>query len=460
MAKAKTVFFCKNCGFESPKWQGKCPSCGEWNQFAEETVVTGSKGGFADHPVFRQGRETREAQHPTLINELPDAPIARYALPDDELNRILGGGLVPGSVILIAGEPGIGKSTLLLQMALNFDQGKVLYVSGEESTEQIAQRARRIGLSANEVYLLTNTDPEAIAAKADELKPVMIVVDSVQTLMSSWVESSPGSITQIREGSASLIRFAKQSGIAIFLVGHITKDGSIAGPKVLEHMVDTVAVFEGDNQHLFRMLRCTKNRFGSTNELGIYRMEAAGLKSVENPSEFLLPSHDDQLSGSATAAILEGVRPLLIEVQALVSSAVYGTPQRSATGFDVKRLNMLLAVLEKRCGFKLGAKDVFLNIAGGLKVNDPSTDLAVVSAILSSSEDLSLDKGYCFAAEVGLSGEIRPITRIEQRIAEAGKLGIKRIFISSAHKGLKTPMNGVEIVGVGRVQDLPRNIFG
>ncbi len=460
MAKAKTAFFCKNCGFESPKWQGKCPSCGEWNQFAEETVVTGIKGGFADHLGYRPARDKREVQIPILISELPEAPIARYSLPDDELSRVLGGGLVPGSVVLIAGEPGIGKSTLLLQLALNFNQGKVLYVSGEESTEQIAQRARRIGLSANEVYLLTNTDPAEIVAKAEELKPAMIVVDSVQTLMSLWVESSPGSITQIREGSATLIRFAKQSGIAIFLVGHITKDGSIAGPKVLEHMVDTVAVFEGDGQHLFRMLRCTKNRFGSTNELGIYRMESAGLKPVENPSEFLLPSYGDQLSGSATAAILEGVRPLLIEVQALVSSAVYGTPQRSATGFDLKRLNMLLAVLEKRCGFKLGAKDVFLNIAGGLKINDPSTDLAVVSAILSSSEDLILDKGYCFAAEVGLSGEIRPVTRIEQRIAEAGKLGIQRIFISSANKGLKPSMNGVEIISVGRVQDLPRKIFG
>ncbi len=460
MAKTKSVFFCKNCGFESIKWQGKCPSCGEWNQFAEETITTGSKSGAFDLRSASLSREMRDSQIPTLISELPEAPVERYALPDSELNRLLGGGIVPGSVILIAGEPGIGKSTLLLQMALGFETGKVMFVSGEESTEQIAQRARRLGISTNDPYVLTSTDPTVIIARAEELKPAILIVDSVQTLMSSWVESSAGSITQIRESSGVLIRYAKQSGTSVFLVGHITKDGSIAGPKVLEHMVDTVSVFEGDSQHFFRMLRCTKNRYGSTNELGIYRMESGGLMPVENPSEFLLPSFHEQLSGSATAAIMEGARPFLVEVQALVSSAVYGTPQRSATGFDVKRLNMLLAVLEKRCGFKLGAKDVFLNIAGGLKVNDPSLDLAVVAAILSSSEDLGLARNIGFAAEVGLSGEIRPVTRVDQRISEAGKLGIKRLFVSSAQKDLKPTMKGVEIKGVSHVQQLLREIFG
>ena len=452
MAKLKSAFFCSNCGFESAKWQGKCPSCNEWNTFVEETIrkSTGSKTVLSK----------RTQQKPVRITDVEAKTHERGAISDSELSRVLGGGLVPGSMILVAGEPGIGKSTLMLQVAMRHQGGKVLYVSGEESSEQITHRARRLGGLNEECYIMTVTDPEAIINEANNLQPEFIVVDSAQTLSAEWLESSPGSISQIKESTAALMRYAKESGTSIFLIGHITKDGAIAGPKVLEHMVDTVIIFEGDQQHLFRLLRCTKNRFGSTNELGIYRMESTGLTVVDNPSELLLSGQTGNLSGSATAAIVEGIRPLMIEVQALVSNAVYGTPQRSATGFDLRRLNMLLAVLEKRCGFRLGAKDVFLNIAGGLKVNDPSIDLAVVAAVLSSSEDLSIPGDICFSAEVGLSGEIRPVTRIEQRINEAAKLGIKRIFISEHHRDIKKNLTDIEIIKVGKVQDVLRNMFG
>jgi len=452
MAKSKSVFFCQNCGFESPKWQGKCPSCGEWNTFVEETVMKSSKGLKAVR---------KKESLPVAINEVESETSRRNTVGDKEADRVLGGGMVPGSLILIAGEPGIGKSTLLLQTALKYNRANVLYVSGEESKPQIADRAARIGELNPNCYLLTETDPDDIIEHASNLNPDFIVIDSVQTLNASWIESSPGSISQIRESAARLMRFAKEENVTLFLIGHITKEGNIAGPKVLEHMVDAVLLFEGDQNHVFRLLRCTKNRFGNTNELGIYRMEGSGLEAVENPSELLLSGYAENLSGSAAAAIIEGIRPLIIEVQALVSTAVYGTPQRSATGYDVKRLNMLLAVLEKRCGFKLAGKDVFLNIAGGLKVHDPSIDLAVVAAVLSSSEDLSLPRQTCFAGEVGLSGEIRPINRIEQRISEADKLGFKSIFISKHHQLSQSMKSGkVEIISIGHVRDMLTEMFG
>lgn len=452
MAKIKSAFFCSNCGNESPKWLGKCPSCNEWNTFLEERVQPKKSG----RDSFRTGRT--KVSSPMLIQDVSIEKVSRIDTNDKEFNRILGGGLVPGSLVLIAGEPGIGKSTLLLQTAIRQTDHKVLYISGEESLEQVSQRAKRIGNLSDNCFVLSVTDPDIIAEEALKIKPSYIVIDSIQTLHADWLESSPGSISQVKEGAASLMRFAKESGISIFLIGHITKEGSIAGPKVLEHMVDTVALFEGDQHNLFRLLRCTKNRFGSTNELGIYRMDSNGLRPVDNPSELLLNRNSEMMSGTAASAIVEGVRPLIVEVQALVSSAVYGTPQRSATGFDLRRLNMLLAVLEKRCGFKLGAKDVFLNIAGGIKVNDPAIDLAVAIAILSSSEDLSLPSDTCFAAEIGLSGEIRPVNRVDQRIIEAEKLGFKRIFISKFHKSPKST-NNIEVIGVAKIQDMLRKLF-
>ncbi len=452
MAKTKTVFFCKECGNEYARWQGKCDGCGAWNSLVEEKF-TKSK---ADNSSPKVQAATPK---PVRISEIDTETQPRLALQDDELNRVLGGGMVPGSLVLLAGEPGIGKSTLLLQAAMRHKGGKILYVSGEESSEQITQRAQRLGALNSDCYLMTVTNPEQIMEEAKELQPEFVVIDSVQTLDAEWLDSAPGSISQIRESAASLMRFAKSAGITVFLIGHITKEGSIAGPKILEHMVDTVLVFEGDQQQLFRLLRGTKNRFGSTHELGIYRMEESGLYGVENPSELLFNNRTEDLSGSAAAAILEGMRPLIIEVQALVSTAVYGTPQRSSTGFDVRRLHMLLAVLEKRCGFRLGAKDVFLNIAGGLKINDPSIDLAVAAAILSSSEDLTIPSDTCFAAEIGLAGEIRPIAHIEQRISEAGKLGFKRIFVSTQQRLNQTP-KGIEVIAVGKIQDMLRNMFG
>jgi DNA repair protein RadA/Sms len=451
MAKVKSVFFCTSCGNESAKWLGKCPACGEWNTMVEETYTKG-------HLKPQKQGDSGEFKKPEKISEVTSFAEERLNMPDSELNRVLGGGLVKGSLVLLAGEPGIGKSTLSLQFAINIDGLRVLYVSGEESAQQISQRAARLGQSKDSCYIMTATDPDRIIEEAKKLEAEIVIIDSIQTLNANWLESSPGSVSQIKESAASLMRFAKSTNVSVFLIGHITKEGSIAGPKVLEHMVDTVLVFEGDQHHLFRLLRCTKNRFGSTNELGIYQMNENGLKGVVNPSELLLSHRGAELSGSAAAVIVEGARPLIIEVQALVSSAVYGTPQRSATGYDVRRLHMLLAVLEKRCGFKLGAKDVFLNIAGGIKVNDPSIDLAVVAAILSSSEDLSLPSDTCFAAEVGLSGEIRPVTRLDQRIAEAGKIGFKRIFISNSHTNASSN-SPLEVIGISKVQDMLRKMF-
>ena len=452
MAKIKTVYFCRNCGYESPKWLGKYPSCAEWNTFTEEKVTKVKSSGHLSR--------TKSDSKPVAIGKVDKSTGKRIPTGDEETDRVLGGGMVPGSVILVAGEPGIGKSTLLLQLALEY-HGKVLYVSGEESKAQIADRAERIGALTERCYLLTETDPEAIVKHAEVIRPDFVVVDSVQTLNASWIESSPGTISQIRESAANILRFAKEEGITVFMVGHITKEGNIAGPKVMEHMVDTVMFFEGDQNHVFRLLRCTKNRFGNTHELGIFRMEGSGLKQVKNPSEFLMSGYAENLSGSAAASIMEGIRPLIIEVQALVSSAVYGTPQRSTTGFDVKRLNMLLAVLEKRCGFKLGGRDVFLNIAGGMKVNDPSVDLAVVAAVLSSGEDLSLPRDHCFAGEVGLSGEIRPVNRIEQRVAEAAKLGFKTMFVSKYHEeNFAGEQKDISIISVGHVREMLREMFG
>lgn len=450
MAKAKTVFFCTNCGYESPKWQGKCPACQEWNTFSDAPAPSKKSAG----------KDYREHKPVKLITEVSNATETRQSLPDQEFNRVLGGGLVAGSVSLIAGEPGIGKSTLLLQLAMQFKGGKVLYVSGEESAEQVAQRARRLGSLNEQCYIMTNADPDQIVGTATELDTNLVIVDSIQTLEASWLDATPGTISQIRESAARIIRFAKESGCPVFLIGHITKDGSIAGPKVLEHMVDTVLVFEGDQQHLFRLLRCTKNRFGSTLEIGIYLMESNGLTVVDNPSQLLIQQRGIDMSGSAIAAIVDGARPLIIEVQALASSAVFGTPQRSATGFDVRRLHMLLAVLEKRCGFKLGTKDVFLNMAGGLKIQDPAVDLAVAMAILSSSEDISLPGDCCFAAEIGLAGELRAISRIEQRISEAQKLGFRRIYIAESAGKLNPPKGQIEVITLNRVQDALPKIFG
>jgi DNA repair protein RadA/Sms len=398
-----------------------------------------------------------KAKKPVLLGEAQMYEMPRIQLPGQELNRILGDGLMPGSVVLIGGEPGIGKSTLLLQLAID-TKLKVLYVSGEESEVQIQQRAQRIGLRNNQCYLLAETSTQNILKEIAEIQPELIIIDSVQTLHSAVLESSAGSVGQIRQSAAELIHLAKQNNIPVFLVGHITKDGAIAGPKVLEHMVDTVLQFEGDRNHVYRILRSSKNRFGSTNELGIYEMTSQGLREVDNPSEILISQHDEELSGTAVAATIEGVRPLLIEVQALVSTAAYGTPQRSATGFDTRRLNMLLAVLEKRCGFKLASKDVFINIAGGIRVDDPALDLAVVSAVLSSNANESLPKNYCFAGEVGLTGEVRAVSRLEQRVAEAEKLGFERIVISRHNKAALTK-SGIEIIAVSKVEEVYRLLF-
>ncbi len=454
MAKVKTIFFCKNCGADSPKWVGKCPSCGEWNTFSEEVV---SKSSSSASKVFG-GRDTKPAssQH---IREIVVSEERRIQLADQELSRVLGGGLVPGSLTLLGGEPGIGKSTLMLQLALGNKGLKTLYVSGEESQQQIKMRADRLGLSDTDCFVLTETSMQNILKNLKEIQPDFVVVDSVQTLHTVQVESSPGSIVQIRECTGELLRFAKQTGVPVFLIGHITKDGALAGPKVLEHMVDAVLQFEGDRNHVFRLLRSLKNRFGSTNELGIYAMQGSGLQGVDNPSEILISNKDDSLSGIAIAASIDGARPMLIEVQALVSTSAYGMPQRTATGFDLRRMNMLLAVLEKRCGFKLGAKDVFLNLAGGLRVDDPAIDLALVCAVLSSNVDIPVDTKTCFAAEVGLSGEIRPVSRIDQRIGEADKLGYERIFVSQYNKGLNNAQYGIKLVQVKRIDEVFRALF-
>ncbi len=453
MAKVKSAFFCQNCGYQTPKWLGKCPSCSEWNTFVEEIV----EKNLSQLVAF--STNTGRTAKSQVLQEIQHTAQTRISLQDKELNRVLGEGLVPGSLILFGGEPGIGKSTLLLQLAILEKNLRVLYVSGEESDQQIKMRADRIGHQNESCYILTETNLQNIFLQAEEIQPQLLVIDSIQTLYSSQIESSPGSISQVRECTSQLLRYAKLSDVPVFLIGHITKEGALAGPKVLEHMVDVVLQFEGDRNHFYRLLRTIKNRFGSTNELGIYEMQGSGLRQVENPSEILITNTDADLSGIAIASTLEGARPLLIEVQALVSTAAYGTPQRSSTGFDSKRLNMLLAVLEKRCGFKLGAKDVFLNIAGGIKVDDPAIDLAVVSSIMSSNADLPIHAKTAFAAEVGLSGEIRPVNRIEQRISEAEKLGFDAIVISKYNKGVNQNNYKIKIISCGVITEVIKRLF-
>lgn len=451
MAKTKTTFFCQNCGAQSPQWMGKCKSCNEWNTIIEEVVSKPKKSGWESESPSRSNK----AQP---ISEISLQARARIDTSDNELNRVLGGGIVAGSIILLGGEPGIGKSTLLLQVALRIKNEKLLYVTGEESDQQIRMRADRLNQLDSSCQILTETNTQNIFQQIQEVQPSILVVDSIQTLQTNTIDSSPGSISQIRECTSELMSFAKSSGVPVLLIGHINKDGNIAGPKILEHMVDVVLQFEGDRNHVYRILRANKNRYGSTSELGIYEMQSDGLREVANPSEILLSQKDEDMSGIAVSATLEGMRPLMIETQALVSSAVYGTPQRSATGFDLRRLSMLLAVLEKRCGFRLGAKDVFLNITGGIKVDDPAIDLGVVCAILSSNVDMAINDKNCFAAEVGLSGEIRPVNRCEQRIQEAQKLGFERIYISKYNK--INPKNyNIEIVMVGKIEEVFKKLF-
>jgi len=452
MAKVKRAFFCKNCGYDAPKWLGKCPSCNEWNTFTEE-ILTSSKepAGFNPKKANRK---------PTLIQSIETGKEVRIPLEDQELNRVLGGGLVPGSLILFGGEPGIGKSTLMLQMALLQPALKTLYVSGEESEIQLKMRAERIGYDNPQCFVLAESEIEAVFKQIENLDPDLVIIDSIQTLYSPLLDSAPGSVSQTRECAAQLMRYAKTTNTPVVLIGHITKDGSLAGPKVLEHMVDTVLQFEGDKNFVYRLLRTVKNRFGATNELGVYEMVNEGLREVANPSEILISENRDDLSGVAIAPVLEGIRPVLIEVQALVSSAVYGTPQRTSTGFDLRRLNMILAVLEKRAGFRLAAKDVFLNLTGGIKVDDPGLDLAVAAAILSSSEDIAIAPLTCLAGEIGLSGEIRPVSRIGQRIFEAQKLGFRRIIVSAFNKGISKKKYKIEIVGVGTIEQTISALFG
>jgi len=455
MAKTKSAFVCQNCGSNYPKWTGKCSACGEWNTLIEEIIHKESKSGL------RRKYSDNLSKKPVPITKVSADVAERIAIPDSELSRVLGGGIVPGSVMLIGGDPGIGKSTLLLQLGLNFQSAKILYVSGEESANQIKMRAERIGNLHDNLLLLTDTSLERVMERIDESEPDLVIIDSIQTMQSPEIDSVPGSVAQIRECTGELIQFAKESNTPVILIGHITKEGNIAGPKVMEHMVDVVLQFEGDRQHLYRLLRSTKNRFGSTNELGIYEMQGSGLKEVDNPSQVLLSQRDEGLSGSAIAASMEGARPMMIEVQALVSTAAYGTPQRTTTGFDQRRLHMLLAVLEKRCGFAIGKFDVFLNMAGGIRVDDPAIDLAVICAALSSSEDYPIPGQTCFAGEVGLSGEIRPVTRIEQRIREAEKLGFEEIYISGyGLKGLDLKSFGIKIRQVKRVDEVFQGLFG
>ena len=454
MAKTKTTFYCQNCGTQHSKWQGRCTSCREWNSLVEEVLQKADPKDWKS-PASKQAK--RVAQ-PLKLSEIQTSSEERLDTYNNELNRVLGGGIVPGSLTLLGGEPGIGKSTLLLQISLHL-KIKTLYVSGEESQQQIKMRAERINPGSTQCYILTETKTQNIFQQIEKLEPEIIIIDSIQTLHSDYIESSPGSISQIRECTAELIKFAKETNVPVILIGHITKEGSIAGPKVLEHMVDTVLQFEGDRNHVYRILRAHKNRFGSTNELGIYEMQGNGLREVDNPSEIFISRNEEDLSGTAISATLEGMRPLMIEIQALVSTAVYGTPQRSTTGYNSKRLNMLLAVLEKRAGFKLGAKDVFLNITGGISVDDPALDLAVIAAILSSNEDISIPKNICFAAEIGLAGEIRPVTRVEQRIIEAEKLGFETIMVSRQSKIPETKY-AVGIQKVAKIEDVVDFLFG
>lgn len=448
MAKIKTSFFCQHCGAQYAQWQGQCNSCKNWNTIVEEIVDKPTKKDWSSAELTTKKTVTRVLS----ISDIEVGSEPRLSTLNKEFDRVLGGGIVPGSLTLLGGEPGIGKSTLLLQIALHLPF-KTLYVSGEESQKQIKMRAQRITDTKSNCFILTETKTQNIFKQISKVVPDVVVIDSIQTLHSNYIESSAGSVSQIKECTSELIKFAKETATPVLIIGHITKEGNIAGPKILEHMVDTVLQFEGDRNHVFRILRAHKNRFGSTNELGIYEMQSTGLKEVANPSDLLISKKEEMLSGNAIAVTLEGIRPLLIEVQALVSSAVYGTPQRSATGFNVKRLNMLLAVLEKRAGFRLGAKDVFLNITGGINVDDPAIDLAVVSAILSSNEDIPISPKICFAAEVGLSGEIRPVQRVEQRILEAEKLGYETIVISRSSK-IQKPNYHIEIKEVGKIEEL------
>jgi len=479
MAKSKVAYFCQSCGFESPKWLGKCPSCQQWNTFVEEVI---EKTNVAVPTWKSNSTSTQRSNKPVQVSEITFDEEQRTLTPDKEFNRVLGGGIVAGSLVLIGGEPGIGKSTLMLQLALNMPQMKVLYVSGEESERQIKMRAERlteVGGRKAEVgsnnsatgagcFILTETSTQNIFKQIEQLEPDLVVIDSIQTLYSSHIESTPGSVSQVRECTAELLRFAKESSTPVFLIGHITKDGMIAGPKILEHMVDTVLQFEGDRHHVYRILRAVKNRFGSASELGIYEMLGEGLREVSNPSEILLSQRDEPLSGVTISATLEGMRPMLIETQALVSTSAYGTPQRTATGFDTRRMNMLLAVLEKRCGFRLGAKDVFLNITGGIRVEDPAIDLGLAAAIISSHEDMPIPFKTCFAGELGLSGEVRAVNRIEQRIAEAQKLGFEQIFISKYNlasggkdkKHIDLSRYKIEIKTVGSIEEVFSMLFG
>ena len=453
MAKTKTAFFCQNCGTQYAKWAGQCSACKEWNTIVEELIQKEDKSTWKT-----KVNGSTKASKPLSIAEISTDKEERLDVKDQEFNRVLGGGLVPGSLVLLGGEPGIGKSTLLLQIALKLPY-KTLYVSGEESLKQIKMRADRLFPGSNSCYILTETKTQQIFQQIAALEPDILVIDSIQTLHSDYIESSAGSISQIRECTAELIKFAKQTNTPVILVGHITKDGSIAGPKILEHMVDTVLQFEGDRNYMYRILRALKNRFGSTAELGIYEMQGDGLREVSNPSEILISKNEEHLSGTAIVATLEGMRPLLIEIQALVSSAVYGTPQRTTTGFNSKRLNMLLAVLEKRAGFKLGAKDVFLNITGGITVDDPAIDLGVVAAVLSSNADIPVEKGVCFAAEIGLAGEVRPVRRVDQRILEAEKLGFTSIFVSKNNK-IALKNSAINIIKVSRIEEVVSKLFG
>ena len=463
MSKTKTAFFCQNCGYESVKWLGQCPSCEQWNTFVEELIQKEAKNnnGWKDY------HEEKRINKTISLSGINSSEEKRLITTDAELNRVLGGGIVPGSIVLIAGEPGIGKSTLFLQNGLWLKDVIVLYISGEESEQQIKMRADRLNLSigsGENFYLLTETSTQIIFQEIKKLRPQLIIIDSIQTLQTPFIDSSPGSVSQIRECAAEFQRFAKETNTPVFLIGHITKEGSIAGPKILEHMVDTVLQFEGDRHYAYRILRTLKNRFGSTAELGIYEMTDEGMKGVLNPSEILITQKEDQLSGVAIAATIEGMRPLLIEVQALVTQSVYGTPQRTVSGLDLRRLQLLLAVLEKRGGFHFGVKDVFLNIAGGLKVEDPSIDLAVLCALLSSFEDTAISQHICFAGEVGLSGEIRAVNRIDQRIAEAEKMGFEKIIVSkynlpAGQKGLAKQKFNIEIVTMGRVEEVYKYLF-
>jgi DNA repair protein RadA/Sms len=453
-SRPKTLFFCQNCGHESAKWMGRCPACHQWNTFVEEVVVK--------TPAARQGQLTGQTK-PVLLHQIDSAGEYRIITPDQEMNRVLGGGIVPGSLVLIGGEPGIGKSTLLLQLALQFSKVNVLYVSGEESRQQIKMRAERLlhKPEAASVHIFTETQTQAILKVARELQPGLVIIDSIQTLYSELLDSAAGSIAQVRQCTAELMRFAKETATPVILIGHITKDGTLAGPKVLEHMVDTVLQFEGDQHLAYRILRTTKNRFGSTAELGIYEMRNTGLREVSNPSEILISQKDGQVSGTTIAATLEGNRPLLIEVQSLVSPASYGTPQRSTTGFDHKRLNMLLAVLEKRCGYRMGLHDVFVNLAGGLKMEDPALDLSLCVSLVSSLEELPVNEKYCFAAEVGLGGELRAVNRIEQRLAEAARLGFEKMYVSRySLKHADVPEGPLQVKPYGKLTEVFRDLFG